>query len=174
MGSYDASSAQCLVYSYKEGLLSKIAHDLKHRVTRFQLQVDQARRMVEAEIDARSLRVECVIKDGKELPDALSADDKKKIEAQVMEDVLHANNCPIIHFKSTSIVELPEGLQIEGTLALNNCTRPVATVARRVNGHYEADITIHQPEFGIKPFSAMMGTLKIKPDVLVRMVVPAN
>ena len=63
---YDASSAQCLVYSFKEGLLSKLAHDLKHRVTRFSVRVDEQTRAVEAEIDARSLRVECVMNDGVE------------------------------------------------------------------------------------------------------------
>jgi hypothetical protein len=174
MATYDATTAECLVYSYKEGLLSKIAHDLKHRVTHFQVRVDERLRMIEAELDARSLRVECVMKDGVETDGGLSAGDKQKIEAQIVDDVLHAQEHPRIRFASISIAPCPEGLDIQGMLELNNVSRPVSVLARRVNGHFAADITVHQPDFGIKPFSAMMGTLKIKPDVLVRVVVPAG
>lgn len=173
MPTFDENTAQCLVYSYKDGLLSKIAHDLKHRATKFVLRVDEQSLMIEAVIDARSLRVESVMKEGVESDGGLSTDDKKKIESQVVEDVLHADEHPLIRFRSTEVAPGPDGLQIQGTLELNNCTNVVSTVAKRVNGHYQADLTIHQPSFGIKPFSAMMGTLKIKPDVVVRMVVPA-
>jgi hypothetical protein len=171
---YDATNAQCLVYSYKDGLLSKMAHDLKHRVTRFKLYIDEEARTIDAEIDASSLCVECVMKDGLESSNSLSDEDKRKIEQQIAHDVLHANDHPKIRFQSTSVTQGPEGLHVQGTLVLNDCTRPVFTVARRVNGRYVAELKIHQPEFGIKPFSAMMGTLRIKPDVVVRLVVPAS
>jgi hypothetical protein len=174
MATYDATNAQCLVYSYKDGLLSKIAHDLKHRVTRFTLRVDEQTKVIEAEIDARSLRVECVMKDGVESSNGLSDDDKKKIEDQIVADVLHADEQPMIRFTGTAVTQTRDGVRIEGTLALNQVTRPMTAIARRVNGHYEAELSIHQPAFNIKPFSAMMGTLKIKPDVVVKMVVPAT
>ncbi|HET6339878.1 MAG TPA: YceI family protein [Polyangiales bacterium] len=174
MATYDATNAQCLVYSFKDGLLSKIAHDLKHRVTRFKLAVDEQARSIDAEIDASSLCVECVMQNGVESGADLSDDDKSRIEKQILDDVLHAKDHPTIRFRSTSVTPSPEGLYIQGTLALNDYTRPVSTVARRVNGHYEAEMTINQPEFGIKPFSAMLGTLKIKPDVVVRLIVPAS
>ena len=174
MATYDATNAQCLVYSYKDGLLSKIAHDLKHRVTRFTLHVDEKTHVIEAEIDARSLKVECVMKDGVEATSGLSDDDKRKIEEQILADVLHADEHPMIRFTGSAVSQTRDGLRIEGTLALNHVTRPMTAMARRVNGHYEAEVSIHQPAFNIKPFSAMMGTLKIKPDVVVKMVVPAT
>jgi hypothetical protein len=174
MATYDASNAECMVYSFKDGLLSKIAHDLKHRVTNFTLRVDEKTRKIEADIDARSLRVECVMKDGVESANGLSADDKKKIEQQVIDDVLHADVHPRIRFQSTTVNETADGVEIQGTLALNDRTGAVSAQGRRVNGHYEVEFKIHQPDFGIKPFSAMMGTLKIKPDVVIRMVVPAS
>jgi polyisoprenoid-binding protein YceI len=171
---YDASTAQCVVYSFKEGLLSKLAHDLKHRVTRFSVRVDEQTREIEAEIDAQSLRVECVMNDGVESKNGLSEDDKRKIEGQMIEDVLNARKHPMIRFKSTAVVERPDALEIQGVLELNDHRRPVTTLARRVNGHYVAQLTINQPDFAITPYSAMMGTLKIKPEVLVRLHVPAH
>jgi hypothetical protein len=170
---YDATSAQCVVYSFKEGLLSKLAHDLKHRVTRFSLRVDERTRAIEAEIDARSLRVECVMKEGVESDNGLSDDDKKKIEGQIIDDVLNARKHPLIKFRSTAVLERPDALEIQGVLELNDHRRPVSTLARRVNGHYVAQLTINQPEYAIAPFSAMMGTLKIKPEVVVKIHVPA-
>jgi YceI-like domain len=172
MTTYDARTAQCLVYSYKDGFLSKIAHDLKHRVTRFTLYVDPRSRSVAAEIDARSLKVECVMKEGVETVNGLSIEDKRKIEEQIATDVLRADAHPIIRFRSTSVVEAPDGLHIDGELCLNDHTRQVSTHARKVLGQYVAELTIHQPSFGIKPFSTMMGSLKIKPDVVVRLMVP--
>jgi hypothetical protein len=35
-----------------------------------------------------------------------------------------------------------------------------------------AEVKIHQPDFGIKPYTAALGALKVKPDVLVRVSVP--
>jgi len=35
-----------------------------------------------------------------------------------------------------------------------------------------AEVPIHQPDFGIKPYSAMLGALKVKPDLVVRCSVP--
>jgi hypothetical protein len=173
MPQYDASNAECLVFSYKDGLLSKMAHDLKHRATRFAIAVDEYTGSIHAEIDARSLRVESVMKEGREVPDGLNDADKKKIEGQIIGDVLRADHNPLITFQSTFVASTPEGFEIEGVLELNACARPVTTVARRVNGRYIAELTVHQPDYNITPFSAMMGALKIKPDVVVRLVVPA-
>jgi hypothetical protein len=172
MASYDASTAQCWVFSYKEGLLSKVAHDLKHRVTAFSLRVDPQSGKIEAELDARSLRIECVMENGQESAIALSEDDKNKIQANLITEVLHADEHHAISFRSTSVTETPAGLQIEGSLELNGKVQPIVTMARRLQTSYVAELTIHQPSFGIKPFSAMFGALRIKPDVLVRVVVP--
>jgi hypothetical protein len=36
-----------------------------------------------------------------------------------------------------------------------------------------ARVRLHQPDLGIKPYSAMLGTLKIQPGVAVEISVPA-
>lgn len=173
MALFDASTAQCLIYSFKDGLLSKIAHDLKHRATRFSIDVDEQFRAVRASIDARSLQVECVMKEGVETENGISDGDKRKIESQIVEDVLDANQHPSIDFRSTSVQSVADGYRIEGLVRMHGVEKPIVSLAQRVNGHYSADLTLHQPDFGIKPFSAMLGTLKIKPDVIVRLMVPA-
>ena len=48
---FDATSAECLVFTYKEGLLSALAHDLEIRVPGFEVDVDDATLAVRARAD---------------------------------------------------------------------------------------------------------------------------
>ena len=54
---FDASTAECLVLTYKEGILAAVAHDLEIRVERFDLDIDDATLAVRAGFDAGSLKV---------------------------------------------------------------------------------------------------------------------
>ncbi|HWN66333.1 MAG TPA: YceI family protein [Haliangium sp.] len=173
MAKHDASTAECLVFTFKEGLLSKIAHDLKIRVTRFSVQIDDATRAITAEIDARSLRVVNAVKDGQDDPSSLSEADKDKIAGQIVDEVLHANQYPVVRFESTSVTPVDGGYDVSGDLTLHGVTRPISTRTRLENGRQVAEVLIHQPDYGVKPFKALMGTLKVQPGVRVRFSVPA-
>jgi polyisoprenoid-binding protein YceI len=169
---YNHQNAECLVFTYKDGLLSKIAHDLKIRVTNFQIEVDEATQSVSASFDASSLRVETAMKDGTENPKALSDGDKQKIAGQIQEDVLQAQKFPVIQFQSRAVVPRPDGgFDLQGELNLHGVTKPMNATTRVENGHQVMELTIHQPDFGITPYRAMMGTLKIQPDVRLRLMV---
>jgi hypothetical protein len=69
---------------------------------------------------------------------------------------------------------LPEGdgFRISGELTLHGNTRPITFVARREGTRMMAEVRLHQPEFGVKPYTALLGALKVKPDVIVRCSVP--
>ncbi|MBW2588824.1 MAG: YceI family protein, partial [Deltaproteobacteria bacterium] len=79
---------------------------------------------------------------------------------------------PEIRFDSTNVVERGEGFAVEGTLQLYGKSRSIQTSVRAAGGRWGAELKLHQPDFGIKPFSAALGALKVKPDVLVRVSVP--
>jgi polyisoprenoid-binding protein YceI len=168
---FDASSAECLVYTEKEGMLSKVAHDLKLRVTHFRLAWDGA--TITAHFDPRSLRVVNALARGKENPRALDDDDKGRIERSIVTDVLHPRRFPRIEFRSTEVLAEGKGFRIKGDLTLHGVTRPVRCKASRRGDQWVAQISIHQPDYGIEPFSAMLRTLKVKPKVRVRLSVPA-
>ena len=53
---YDASTAECLVYTFREGLLAAVGHDLCLRVTRFSIEVGDDDAII-GKFDAGSLRV---------------------------------------------------------------------------------------------------------------------
>jgi polyisoprenoid-binding protein YceI len=163
---FDASSAECLVFTYKEGLLSAVAHDLQIRVERFDLDIEQAPLAVRARFDAASLKVI------RAEPDTLGESDKHKIEQTIADDVLHVREHPTIVFASSTVTPEGDGFRIAGEITLHGRTRKLAFLAAPEGDRMVATVPIHQPDFGIKPYSAMLGTLKIKPDVTVRASVP--
>jgi polyisoprenoid-binding protein YceI len=172
MSRFDESSAECVVFTFKEGLLSAVAHDLKIAVQRFQIDVDEDARTVDARFDPASLRVACAMHDGVEAPQTLSGDQRREIEQNIVKHVLKPDANPEIRFVSTSVDEAGDGFRVHGELALNGRRRPLDVAVERRPGRYVATARVHQPDFGIRPYSAMLGTLKVKADVEVRVVVP--
>lgn len=170
---FDPSSAECLVHTFKEGLLSAIAHDLEIRVTRFEIDVDDATRAITARFDAGSLEVVGAVEGGAVREGTLSDADKRKIEQNIREDVLDTRRYPEVRFTSNHVAPEADGFQIRGDLALHGQTRSIAFVAQRQGDRLVAEVRLHQPDHGIKPYSAMLGTLKIKPDLTVRCSLPA-
>lgn len=165
--------AECRVLTYREGLLSGLGHDLELAVTRFTIEVDDAARTADASFDAGSLRVVRALRDGAELPGALGDGDRQSIEASIRGDVLHADRHPAVRFRSTAVTEAAGGYDVAGTLALHGVERPVTLALRPEGDRLVAAVTLHQPDFGIRPYRALLGTLKVKPDVTVRLSLPA-
>ena len=174
MAHFDSSSAECVVFTYKEGLLSAVAHDLKIRVTKFVIDIDETTQNIAAQFDAKSLRVVCAMEDGKEAAARLSAANKREIEGNIVRTVLQADDYPEIRFGSMSVEEKGDGYALKGKLALHGHDRQVRMQVRKEGGQYVAETRLHQPDFGIRPYTALFGTLKVQADVTVRVIVPAT
>lgn len=169
MPHYDQNNAECFVFTFKEGLLSPVAHDLRLRIAHFSIEVDEGKSSVLATFDANSLSVDVPMKDGTENPTALSAADSQKIAGQIRDDVLHSARYPHVTFRSSAVTARPDGgYDLAGDLTLHGVTRPITAHTRLVTGRQQLELTLHQPDFGITPYRAMLGTLKIRPDVIIR------
>jgi hypothetical protein len=164
----------CEVLTFKEGLLSPVAHDLLLRVTAFEIAVDPAGPGVSARFDAGSLRLLSAQRGGRALPGALRPVDAQEIEATVSGTVLRARTFPEIRFASTSVSRRDDGYEVRGTLTLCGATRDLALTVRRRGEQLVAEVRLHQPDFGVRPYSALLGTMRVKPDVVVRVSVPAE
>ncbi|MGZ6124406.1 MAG: YceI family protein [Myxococcales bacterium] len=164
--SFDASTAECLVFTYKAGLLAGVAHDLKLRVERFEIAVDD--QGIRARFDANSLRVACAQVGGKDDLRALSSRDRREIEATIARDVLDARRHPVIEFRSRPVAPSVEPV-IEGALCIRGRERPLIVKPRRDGDRAVIEATLDQTAFGIRPYTAMLGALRIRPDVRVRL-----
>jgi polyisoprenoid-binding protein YceI len=162
MPRYDASSAQVLVFTFKEGLLSAAAHDLKLEVTKFTVDVEGT--SVRAELDATSLRMVTPMKDGRENEGSIPRMLYGEIEKNTATAVLDVARYPGISFVSTQITET----EVIGRLTLHGQTKDVK--GRRSGA--SAEFSFDQRDFGIKPYSAMLGTLKVKPVLTVKVTLP--
>jgi polyisoprenoid-binding protein YceI len=169
----DEATAECLVFTQREGLLAAMGHDLVLRVTRFAIEGDPEGPTLEARFDAASLRVDAAVRDGRPLPDALGTRDRQTIEKAIAEEVLDARAHPEIHFAATAIEPAGEAWSIRGPLALHGAVRPVAFSVVRAGERLVAEVRLHQPDFGIRPYRALLGALAVKPDVTVRVTLPA-
>jgi hypothetical protein len=158
MSRHDASQAEVFVFTFKEGALSALAHDLKIKVT--QLELETGEDSVTATFDAAALRVVCPRKEGRDSPGVLPAMLYGEIEKNIVKDVLEAAKFPQVRFQSTRVTPT----EVVGQLTLHGVTRELRCT-RAADGLVEA--RLDQRDFGIKPYSAMFGTLKVKPEVVV-------
>jgi polyisoprenoid-binding protein YceI len=170
---YGPENSRCDVLVFREGLLAVAAHDLLLSVGVFEIALDPGALSVAARLDAGSLRVVTALRDGRKLPGALSPADVRKIEETVAREILRASRFPEIRFTSSEIVAAPGGgWTVRGALTMVGATRPLSFDVRRGGGQLASEAIVHQPDFGIRPYSAMLGALRVKPDVLVRASVP--
>lgn len=151
------------VYTYKAGLLSRVAHDLKLRAEVVRVEHNDLGELVSLSIGAGSLRVVCAMRGSQEDLRVLSAANRTEIESIIRTNVLDARRYPWIRFEVSSRM----GPQVSGTLHLRGRSR--AVTAHRIDqpGGWQATLRLDQRDYGITPFSAAMGTLRIQPEVEV-------
>jgi len=173
MGQLDASDVRIEVFALKQGLLSPVGHNVKLRVGALTVDVDPEEPSLKASIDVSTLKAVCAYTEAGDTPGALSAKDLTTINGYVAKDILKVSRHPTATFEATELYDNDDGTwDVEGTLTLCGVTRPLSFTAEEDGEHLRASITLNQPSFGIKPFSAMLGTLKVQPDVGVAVRLP--
>ena len=160
------STGTLAVRTGRTGAAAKAGHDLLLHVTEWQATLEVADDSTPAAIsldaDGGSLRV----REGTGGMQALDDDDRASIEQTIDDDVLKRQR---IAYRSSSMRRLANGrLAAEGELTLLGETRPL-TVELAVDGDGALTGTalIKQSEWGIKPYSALFGALKVADEVRV-------
>ena len=174
MPSFGPGEARCEVLTSSEGLLSVVAPDLLFEVTSFEIAVDPGAPAVSARFDAASLRARAALRGGRPVPGGLKAADARSAEAKARDEVLAAARFPEIRFASTAVTPRDGGgFDVRGELTLAGVTRDLAFRVDRRGDRLVAEVTVRQPEFGIRPATAMLGAIRVRPGVLVRAEIPA-
>ena len=171
----DQSTAVCQIFIYKEGLLSGLAHDLRISVTSFVIDLGGTDHFISARFATRSLRVDCAMVNGRERPDILSRREQDDINNNIIREVLHTDLYPEIVLLASSVKKKEAAYLVTGRLVLHGQTQEISFVVRKENEkQYVSDVCLHLPDFGITPFSTLFGAIRIKPDILIRIVIPAE
>ena len=157
---FDANDVDCRVSVFVDGMAASFGHDANLRVTSLSLDVGDDDGIT-ADFDLGSLRV----------ADDISDSNRKEIERNA-EKTLEVRKHPKIQFRSVSVTRDGDRAHIKGDLTLHGVTNPISVNAQNDGKHWKAKILLDQRDYGIKPFSAMLGALKIKPNVEVNISVP--
>ncbi len=117
------------VYAFKEGLISKLTHDLLIDIADFKVNLEVLKAgftsgSLELEIQANSLKVICALKD-KERIDTLKEKNIADIERDMGIKVLHPDNFPTVNFSSKAIHEKDGRYKINGDLSLHGITETI-------------------------------------------------
>ena len=159
------ANATLAVRTKRGGAAAKAGHDLDMLVTAWEGAVevgdDGAATSAELKADATSLRVQ----KGTGGMQALGDDDKDNIHQTIDDEVLKRED---IVFRSTGVESAPSGLKVDGELTLAGTTKPFAfELAVAADGKLAATATITQSAWGMKPYSALWGALKVLDEVEV-------
>lgn len=160
-------NATLAVHTGRAGAAAKAGHDLIIHVTGWEATLvigdDPAQTSMELSADATSLRV----REGTGGIQALGDDDVANIDQTIDDEVLLGKD---ITFRSTRATAEPGGgtIRAEGELTLAGNGRPIAfELAIGDDGSLGATAVVKQSAWGMKPYSALFGALKVADDVEV-------
>jgi hypothetical protein len=157
--------AQVYVFTFKAGLLAKLAHDLRLSVSSFEIRVDQGK--VEATFDASSLRVDGVAHRGNVDRSVLSAEDKAQIEATIRNELLESTQQPRIELNGRLLRDAA-GSTVEAKLHLHGHSRELRIPLKRVGERLVAEVELVPSKFGIPQYKAFMGAIALQDRIVVR------
>jgi polyisoprenoid-binding protein YceI len=151
----------------KTGAAAKAGHNLLIEVTSWSAELtvgsDPADTAMSLSADAGSL----VVLEGTGGIQALGDDDKASIKETIHNDVL--KGCPI-EFRSTNVTRGDGSLNVAGELELFGSKQPLSFHLSVTDDKLAGSAKLNQSDFGVKPFSALFGTLKVTDEVEVAVV----
>lgn len=160
-------NARLMVHTRKAGAAAKAGHDLLIDVSSWEATIsageDPASISLELNVDSSSLEV----REGTGGVVPLGDDDKASIGQTIAEEILEGGP---IEFRSTSVEPGENGgpLEVHGELNLLGTSRPLTfELNAGDDGRLAGTATLKQTDFGIKPYSALFGTLKVVDKVEV-------
>jgi polyisoprenoid-binding protein YceI len=159
--------AMLTVKTGKGGAASKAGHNLSIEVASWSAELeigdDPTQSHLTLNADSRSLKVI----DGTGGIQSLGDDDKIGISKTIDDEVLKGGT---IHFRSSSVTPSPNGgpISVAGELELLGKRAPLSFELQGGDGgRIAGSATVKQSDWGMKPYSALFGTLKVLDEVVV-------
>ncbi len=161
--SFGPENGSMWVKTERGGAAAVAGHDLMIQVTGWEVTLevgsDPAQSSVTARVDSTSLRVREGFGGMQPLDDA----DKENIRQTIDDEVLKGTE---IAFRSTSVQVSEGGFAVEGELTLVDNVHPLAfDISVDDSGRLASTIVLKQTDWGLQPYSALFGALKVADDL---------
>jgi polyisoprenoid-binding protein YceI len=155
-----------LLKTSRTGFGRKAGHDLTIRVGAWNADVtvdlaNPQQSQVQATIQADSFE----ILHGTGGLKPLTSGDRADIRATIAAKVLKTADHPAITFVSTQVSGTPDAFTLIGELTIMGRSQPVEMTATAGTGRLQGRAVITQTRWGIKPYSAFAGALRLADDV---------
>jgi polyisoprenoid-binding protein YceI len=175
-GTYEIGPSQgsLQLHTGREGVAKKVGHDLVIEARQWTAKVsvdadNLASSTASVTVDARSLEVVSGTGGAKPLSDK----DRKDIKENIDKKVLKTDKFPDITFTSSRVeTKGSDKATVHGDLTIMGTARPASMDIEVKGNKATGRMTVKQSDWGIKPFSALMGALKLADSLEI--VVEAN
>ena len=174
--SFGPTEGQLLVKVFREGVAARVGHDLvleaRSWMGKAAVGPNPSASTLEVTVDVASLSIVDAVGGAK----PLSRSDRGDIKRNIEEKVLNVRSFPTVSFASTGVIWSSDSeLTLNGDLSIMGKSRPVEMRMRIGGGRARGSFTVTQTCWGIKPFTALMGALKVRDAVEVSLdvAVPA-
>ncbi len=154
------TNLEIMIYPEREGVLSPIGHDLAIEAQKLSGKLDGS--SIEITVPFDHLRVIGNMANGQLDRAQPGEKDRKKIEQNMLADVLESKKFPSAVFSGTR-----EGDVVSGELTLHGVSHAIQVALVDGRGSF----VINQIDYKIKPYKAFLGQLRIKPELRVEVIV---
>lgn len=160
-------NAALRVDTKRAGAAAMAGHDLVIDVTSWEAIVDVGDDPSQINLELKADPGSFKVREGTGGVTELGEDDKADIEKTIADDV-HEGQA--IEFRSTGVEPGADGggMSVSGDLTMAGESRPVSfELGLSPEGQLSGSTTLKQSDWGIKPYSALFGTLKVADEVEV-------
>jgi polyisoprenoid-binding protein YceI len=167
-GTYEfgPQNGQMVVKIYREGMAKKAGHDLIIDVKNWKATANIAENPAESSFSGTADAGSFTVREGVGGVKPLSEGDKADIKKNITQKIL---TTPEISFTSTEVQPSGDAATITGDMKIMGKAAPATVKLSQQGGKVKGNMTIAQTKWGIKPFQAMMGALKVKDQVEIEL-----
>ena len=169
MWTLNASDGELRVHTGVTGRAAKMGHRLTIAMTRWQATVQWTNgEPVQAKLTVEVDSLQVLQGEGGIKP--LSGPEKALVRSNALKS-LDAGRFPEISFDADTIDKTPDGYRLTGTLRIHGKAREQVIDLRTADlgdsWGLSTEAAVRQSDFGVKPYSLLMGSLKVADEVTV-------
>lgn len=167
--SLSAADGELRILTGVAGRAARMGHRLTIAMNSWQATVQwSGERPTHAELSVTVDSLEVLSGEGGITP--LSVPEKGVARANALK-TLDAKKFPAIRFTADDIVKTDDGYRLAGTVEIHGTSRPQAVDVKIEDSGtawtMSTRVSLHQSDFGVKPYSLFMGSLKVADEVTI-------
>jgi polyisoprenoid-binding protein YceI len=171
----DAGNGQIVLRTFRDGLAATAGHDLIIDLPRWSGELTLGPDGTPAGLEIRADLGALAVREGTGGLKPLTDRDRREIAGNARK-LLGTDRQPEVVFRATRFDLSADGGVVEGSLTIRGVDRPLRLqVSQSGPGRYRATGTVVQSDYGIKPYTAFFGALKVRDavDVEAQATIPA-